>query len=257
LENDLRKALENHEFDLHYQPILSLQDEKIIGFEALLRWLHPTRGMILPDESVPVAEETGLIIPVGQWVMQEACLQLKEWQVKFPLVPPLSVSVNVSGKQLLNTDFINRMRVILKETGIAPDSLAMEITESLLLESDAAFSAQLDGLVQLGIHLHIDDFGKGYSSYSYLQRLPLKSIKIDSVFIRKIAEGGEDTEIVRSIIMLARSLNMSAIAEGVETEAQYAKLKDLQCHFAQGYFFAKPLPSAEAEALLATKYLVK
>ncbi len=256
LETNLRQALEKKEFTLYYQPILSLASERIIGFEALLRWKHPALGMVLPDKIISVAEETGLILPIGQWVMQEACRQLKIWQVEFPQEPPLMVNVNVSGKQFINADFVQKTGDTLAETQIAPHSLAMEITETLLLESDEAFYAKMDSLMQLGIHLHIDDFGTGYSSYSYLQRLPVTSVKIDGVFIRMLDVGSDNVEIVRSIVTLARSLGMSAIAEGVETEEQYTILKDIGCHFGQGYYFSKPLTSQDADALLISRYRV-
>jgi EAL domain-containing protein (putative c-di-GMP-specific phosphodiesterase class I) len=211
----------------------------------------------MPAKFIPVAEETGLILPIGQWVMREACLQLKQWQAEFPLDLPLEVSVNVSGKQLLNADFLQNTSAILHETGIAPRSMAMEITETLLLESNEALNAKLNNLVQLGVHLHIDDFGTGYSSYSYLQRLPLTSIKIDSIFIHKMENGIDNTEIVRSIIMLARSLGMSTIAEGVETEAQLAKLKNVKCQYGQGFYISRPLMIDQAEALLISKFGIK
>jgi EAL domain-containing protein (putative c-di-GMP-specific phosphodiesterase class I) len=257
LENDLRKALENHELTVYSQPIQSLGDGELIGFEALLRWNHPRRGMILPDNFVSIAEETGLILPIGLWVMREACLQLKQWQMEFPLDSPLMVSVNVSSKQLLNADFLKNTSRILHETEIAPFSMALEITETLLLESNETLTERLNNLVKMGIHLHIDDFGTGYSSYSYLQRLPLTSIKIDSIFIHKMENGGDNSQIVRSIISLARSLGMSAIAEGVETEAQLAELKSLNCQYGQGYLIARPLRIDQAEALLVSRFSSK
>lgn len=254
LENDLRKALENHEFSIYYQPIQSLDDEQLIGFEALLRWNHPKRGMIMPASFISVAEETGLILPIGRWVMREACLQLRQWQTEFSLDPPLMVSVNVSSKQLLNADFLQNTSEILHETGIAPFSMALEITETLLLESNEALNIKLNNLVKLGVHLNIDDFGTGYSSYSYLQRLPLTAIKIDSIFIHKLENDADNSEIVRSIIMLARSLGMSAIAEGVETEAQLAKLKSLDCQYGQGFYIAVPLNLDQAKTLLVSRF---
>ncbi len=224
LENDLRKALENQvapgstaqELQVYYQPIVSLATWKITGFEALVRWKHPRRGLIPPKEFIPVAEETGLIHLLGLWVMRQACQQMRQWQIQYPHDPPLTIHVNVSGKQFGQPDFVDQIQHLLGETGLEPRYLNLEITESLFVENDERFNDMLRRLCSLGVELQIDDFGTGYSSFSYLQRLPVSTIKINSTFIANMKTGNNHAEIVRSIVTLARSLGMSAIAEGVE-----------------------------------------
>jgi EAL domain-containing protein (putative c-di-GMP-specific phosphodiesterase class I) len=258
LENDLRKALETQalqdsnlqELQVYYQPIVSLASWKITGFEALVRWKHPRRGLIPPKEFIPVAEETGLIHSLGLWVMRQACQQMRQWQIQYPHDPPLTIHVNVSGKQFGQPDFVDQIQHLLAETGLEPRYLNLEITESLFVENDERFNEMLRRLCSLGVELQIDDFGTGYSSFSYLQRLPVSTIKIDSTFIANMKTGNNHAEIVRSIVTLARSLGMSAIAEGVESQDQMTQLQALDCGYGQGYYISRPAPGAVGQEIL-------
>jgi diguanylate cyclase (GGDEF)-like protein len=252
LETDLRRAADRQEFLLHYQPVVSLQSGRIVGFEALLRWQHPERGLISPGESLPVAEEIGLLIPLGKWVLQNASRQLRAWQVEFPVVPPLSMSVNLSCKQFLQSGaLLTIVDETLKETGLDPRSLALEVTETVMMENAEAALATLAQLKDRQLRISIDDFGTGYSSLSYLQRLPIDNLKIDRSFVAQIKPAGESLEIVRSIITLAHSLGKQVVAEGIETGEQLALLRSLGCEFGQGYFFSKPLETEAAGKLIA------
>jgi len=252
LETDLRRALDRQEFLLYYQPVVSLQSGRIAGFEALLRWQHPERGLISPGESLPVAEEIGLLIPIGQWVLQNALRQLRAWQVEFPVTPPLSMSVNLSCKQFLQSgELLTIVDETLKETGLDPRSLALEVTETVMMENAEAALATLAQLKDRQLRISIDDFGTGYSSLSYLQRLPIDNLKIDQSFVAEMKSAGESLEIVRSIITLAHSLGKQVIAEGVETGEQLALLRSLGCEYGQGFFFSKPLETEAAGKLIA------
>ncbi len=251
LETDLRRAVERREFFLHYQPIVAMDSGVISGFEALIRWQHPERGYISPIDFVPVAEETGLIIPIGEWVLGEACRQIKRWQEQFPTYPPLQTSVNISGKQLMKSDLIEQVRRVLQETGIDPRSLKLEITESIMMENIETAISILNQLRALGVELSIDDFGTGYSSLSYLHRFPVSTLKIDRSFVSRMDGNNENAEIVRTIIMLARNLDMDVVAEGVETEHQVLQLRALKCEYGQGYHFSKPVDVSGIEQLLA------
>jgi diguanylate cyclase (GGDEF)-like protein/PAS domain S-box-containing protein len=252
LETDLRRALDRQEFLLHYQPIVSLATQQIIGFEALLRWKHPERGMVSPAEFIPIAEETGLIVPIGLWVLKEACAQMKAWKSQLPQNLPLTISVNLSGKQF-TPQLVEEIRQILADTGLEPQHLRLEITESVLIENTEAATTLLFQLRELGIHLSMDDFGTGYSSLNYLHRFPIDTLKIDRSFISQVDRDGEQLAIVRTIMTLAWNLGMDVIAEGVETSKQLAQLKALKCDAAQGYFFYKPLDSQTAERFLHLK----
>jgi diguanylate cyclase (GGDEF)-like protein len=254
METDLRRAIERNEFILHYQPIVALETGAISGFEALIRWQHPERGFVSPEEFIPIAEETGLIIPVGQWVLRQACRQIHEWQVQFPQYPPLQVSVNLSSKQFITSNLSEQVRQILKETGVEPHSLKLEITESMVMENFETAIEMLNQLRTLGIELSIDDFGTGYSSLSYLHRFPISTLKIDRSFVSRMSDNNENAEIVRTIVMLARSLKMDVVAEGVETQDQLAQLAMLECEYGQGYYFAKPLDGEGAGKLLADRH---
>ncbi|MBW4695391.1 MAG: EAL domain-containing protein [Lyngbya sp. HA4199-MV5] len=252
LETDLRRAVERQEFRLHYQPLISLQTGKIAGFEALVRWQHPDRGLVPPNDFIPVAEETDLIIPMGQWITYEACRQLRVWQEKFPREQPLLVSVNLSGKQFSQPDLVEQIERTLQETGLDGHSLKLEITESMAMTDVASTIALLQRLKALHLQLSIDDFGTGYSSLSYLHRFPTNTIKVDRSFVSRMGDESEDAQIVQTIIILGHNLNMDIVAEGVETAEQLASLRDLQCEYGQGYFFSKPLVAEAAEALLHT-----
>jgi len=253
LETDLRWAIERQEFRLHYQPIVALDTGRIVGFEALVRWQHPERGLVSPAEFIPVAEETGWIVPIGEWVLTEACVQLAEWQKQFKLEPPLYVAVNLSGKQFSQPDLIERIEATLRDAGLSARSLKLEITESAIMEEAQIVTDRLLKLRALGVRLGLDDFGTGYSSLSYLHRFPLDTLKIDRSFVARMSEGGEHREIVRTIVALGKNLNMDVVAEGVEDPEQLIDLRSLDCAHGQGYFFAKPLKAEAAIALLAAQ----
>ncbi|MDZ7954301.1 EAL domain-containing protein [Nostoc sp. DedQUE09] len=250
LEMDLRRAVERQEFQVYYQPIVLLETYKIIGFEALVRWQHPQHGLVSPDNFIPLAEETGLIIPIGYWVLGEACRQMRAWQVQFPTDPPLTISVNLSTKQFSQPSLIEKINQIIQETGLESSSLKLEITESVLMENIQLATFMILQLQQMNIQLHLDDFGIGYSSLSYLHRFPSNALKIDRSFIAKIGADGENLEIVQAIVALAKSLNIDVIAEGVETLEQLTQLRAMKCKYAQGYFFSKPLDNKSVETLI-------
>lgn len=248
LETDLRRALERQELRLHYQPIVSLRTKQIIGFESLLRWQHPKRGEVSPQEFIPIAEETGLIVPIGHWILQEACLHMYQWHQRFP-ERKLTVNVNLSGKQF-TPQLIQEVSQILEETGLEAQFLKLEITESILMENAELAIVTLAQLRDLGTHLAIDDFGTGYSSLSYLHRFPIDTLKIDRSFTSKIDTDGEQLAIVRTIITLAWNLGMEVVAEGVETPKQLAQLRALHCDHAQGFFFCHAVDEKSVLQLL-------
>ncbi len=241
IEHDLRWVIERQELSVHYQPIISLRANRIEGFEALLRWQHPVWGMISPAEFIPVAEETGLIVPIGYWVLEEACRQVKLWQQQFPDYAPLTVNVNLSARQFTQPDLLDKITAILNRTEFDTHSLKLEITESVILGNAEQVSTILSQLKGMGIRLALDDFGTGYSSLSYLHRYPVDTLKIDRSFIDQVDTDGEKLELVRTIITLAWNLGMAVVAEGVETNKQVAQLRALQCESVQGYYFSKPL----------------
>jgi EAL domain-containing protein (putative c-di-GMP-specific phosphodiesterase class I) len=251
LETDLRCAIEAEQFQLFYQPIWSLETNSITGFEALIRWPHSERGMISPAEFIPIAEETGLIVPIGQWVIQEACRQMKIWKDQFPSAQPLTVSVNLSARQFSDPNLVSHIQSTLAQTGFPPHRLKIEITETMIVENHQAAVQILTQLQAIGIQIQVDDFGTGYSSLSVLHNLPLDTLKIDISFVRLLETDPDNAEIVKVIIKLAQNLGMVAIAEGVETQSQLRQLKALGCDFAQGYLLAKPLPPLEIERLVA------
>lgn len=255
LESDLRRAAERGEFVLDYQPIVSLEEGSLIGLEALLRWNHPTRGRVMPDDFIPLAEETRIILPIGLWVLEEASRQMKRWSDQFGLAPgQIVVHVNLSGRQFAQADLVARIAEILSRTGLAAQSLGLEITESVVMDDAEAAAAMLTDLRALNVHLQIDDFGTGYSSLSYLHRFPVDTLKIDRSFVVKMGANGEDSEIVRSIITLAQDLGMQAIAEGVETVHQLRWLRRLGCRAGQGNFLAGPVAGGEADVLLTNEW---
>lgn len=251
LETDLRKALERGEFRLHYQPIVSLQDSSLKGFEALIRWIHPRLGMVSPLDFIPLAEDTGLIIPIGRWVLWQSCKQLAEWQSVLADGKSLTMSINLSGKQLQDMDLVRQIQAITHECKIDPRSLKLEVTESAIMENPEMAAAILNKLKDLGIQLSLDDFGTGYSSLSYLHRFPFHNLKIDRSFVSKMESGDKDVEIVKVINSLAKNLGMDVVAEGIETVGQWAFLNDLACAYGQGYYFSKPLDELAAGKLIA------
>jgi diguanylate cyclase (GGDEF)-like protein len=251
LETDLRRALERNEFRNFYQPIVALDSGHVVGFEALMRWQHPTRGMIGPEEFIFVAEETGLIRDLGWWSLREACRQMSTWRARSKAYLDLTMSVNVSAKQLLQPHLVEEMKKLLTETALPPEALKLEITESAVMADPAAAAEMLQRIKSLGIRLAIDDFGTGYSSLSYLHRFPLDTLKIDRSFISGDGEGSEGMEIARTIMPMAKTLRLDVVAEGVETVEQVGLLRRLQCKYAQGYFFSKPLAPEEVPPVLS------
>jgi EAL domain-containing protein (putative c-di-GMP-specific phosphodiesterase class I) len=250
MESDLRRAIERQEFRVHYQPIVSLSTGRITGFEALLRWQHPQRGLVSPTEFIPTAEETGLITPIGWWTLREACHQLSVWQKQFPASQPLTINVNLSCKQFTQPDLLQQIDKILQEAKLAVGSLKLEITESVVMENPDLVKALLLELKQRHIHLCIDDFGTGYSSLSRLHHFPISTLKIDRSFVSRIGALGENSEIVQAIVTLAQTLSMDVVAEGIEMSEQVSPLIALQCEYGQGYFFSRPVDSDAAGELL-------
>ena len=250
LEAALHRGVEHQEFRLFYQPIVSLETGRIAGFEALLRWEHPERGLVAPDEFIPVAEDLGLIIPLGQWALREACRQLRAWQLECVDLRPLTVSVNLSGRQFAHAELLTVVDHALKETGLEASSLKLEITESVMMDNTELSSALLLDLKARHIDTCMDDFGTGYSSLSFLQQYPVDILKIDQAFM---GLGKESVEIVRTIVTLAHNLGKHVIAEGVETAEQVALLRSLHCEYGQGYFFSEPIDGTAAGLLLAAR----
>ena len=250
METDSRRALESEEFRVHYQPIVSLPSGCISGFEALVRWQQGERGMISPLEFIPVAEETGLILGIGKWVLREACHQIRVWHERFPREPPLTMSVNLSAKQFAQADLADRVGRILHETGVPAENLELEFTERVSMEDVEHSQRSIQALKRLGVRLVIDDFGTGYSSLSYLRRFSIDTLKIDRSFISQLDVNQESREIVRAITTLAHNMGMNVVAEGTETATQAAYLEQFGCDYAQGYFFFKPADAATVEALL-------
>ena len=251
LENDLRRALENREFSLHYQPEIRIGEaDKIVEVEALLRWKHPRRGLMLPEQFIPLAEETGLIVPIGRWIIKEACRQGKEWQERYPSEPPLAVCVNVSAEEIRSKDFVQGVKAALRESGLGACGLVLEITEGALFEDTERIKPVLDEIHTLGVRLAIDDFGKEYSSLSRLKRLPFDFLKIDKAFVMSLGTDPTDMTIVETIISLGHALGLEVVGEGVETSGQLECLRNMGCDIAQGNHLARPLPSGEAESVL-------
>lgn len=249
LEADLRRALERDEFQVFYQPIVSLETWRISGFEALVRWRHPERGLVSPAEFIPVAEETGQIVPIGEWVLRESSRQMKCWQDEHPELD-LSISVNLSGRQVAEPDLVDTVARVIDETGLRPGSLKLELTETLLMHHYEGAIQKMHHLRDMGIKLSIDDFGTGYSSLSHLHRFPIDFLKVDRSFVGRVGQDARESEIVKVIVGLGRNLGMQVIAEGVETSEQAGFLRDLECEYGQGYYFARPLDAEAAGALL-------
>ena len=255
LENDLRRAMEHGEFVIHYQPIFHLADGGgLWSLEALVRWVHPRQGLLDPSEFMPIAEQSRLVIPLGERVLREACRRAKDWQVAYPHTPPLTVSVNLSARQLEKSDLADAVEHVLRETQLSATCLCLDVTESVYvrgLEGNPATT--LDRLRGMGVKISIDDFGMGYSSLSYLKRLPADALKIDKSFVKGLGEDVQDTAIVRMVVELAHTLGMEVIAEGVEGWGQAALLNEMGCDFAQGYHFSKPLRPEEVSMFLAER----
>lgn len=251
LESDLHQALEARQFVLYYQPQVD-DASRTVGVECLIRWIHPRRGLIPPAEFIPLAEETGLIIPVGQWVLETACAQLNLWH-QDPLTRDLTLAINVSSQQFRDADFIKQVQAAIQRHDISPGLVKLELTESMLLDDIEATIANMNALKEIGVGFSLDDFGAGYSSLQYLKRLPLEELKIDRSFVRDIAVDSSDSAIVRTIVAMAKSLDLSVIAEGVETEIQRSLLLESGCTHFQGYLFAKPVPANELEAVLGKR----
>jgi len=251
LEEGLRHANEKRQFTLHYQPIIELQSGCLVGFEALIRWRHPDLGLVSPGEFIPVAEEIGLIVPIGRWVLREACSQLKSWHDRFPSTPPLTVNVNLSGRELADANLIATIRQALDETGADPRSLRLEIPEKTMMDDMKRQVTVLHEIRKLGVRLCLDDFGSGHSSISCLHRFPIDMLKIDQMFIDNMGAGIDYAAVIHAIITLAHNLNMSVVATGVESgDVQVAQLQALQCDYAQGFFFSETLAADAADAFI-------
>ena len=248
MEQDLRLAIKRSEFELHYQPKLCLTTNTVIGAEALIRWRHPRRGLLSPDKFIPLAEETSLIVEIGEWVIRDACRQIVKWQAEG--VKLQRVAVNLSAIQLESDTFVGLVETILKETGVPIKAIELELTESMVLRNPDRSVVTLNRLHNLGIHLALDDFGTGYSSLSYLKRLPVDTLKIDRSFVEGVPDDLNDSQIVRMICALAKSVLLEVVAEGIETEAQRAFLTELGAEFLQGYLISKPLPADEFRAFM-------
>jgi diguanylate cyclase (GGDEF)-like protein len=251
LETDLQRMRVCEEYRVHYQPIISLETGRVTGFEALVRWQHPERGLIFPDEFISVAEETGMIVSLDRWVLREACRQTAKWQKQFP---GLTISVNLSPKQFLHADLIKEVERILDETGLAPTCLKLEITENVLMSNAESVQQILSQIRDLGIELYLDDFGTGYSSLSYLHRFPIDVLKIDRSFISRIGAEGENSEIARAIVTLAHGMGLSVIAEGIEKDEQLFALRSLSCKYGQGNLFSMPVAVDKAEKLIVSQF---
>ena len=251
LETDLRRALEKGEFQVYYQPIVGLENGRIVEVEALVRWAHPERGLIPPLKFIPLAEETGLIVALGRWVLEEACRQGRLWQRQYPQEPPLTISVNLSARQLQHPGLVADVIQVLKDTELHPSCLKLEITESVMMLDSGTTIPRLHQLKALGIHLAVDDFGTGYSSMSYLSSLPIDTLKIDRAFVNNMGRNPEDMAIVRAIVSLAKTLNLRITSEGIETQEQLAQLHALGCDQGQGYHFDRPMPADQLGARLA------
>jgi diguanylate cyclase (GGDEF)-like protein/PAS domain S-box-containing protein len=252
LEVDLRQALEKREFELHYQPKVNLQTGSITGVEALIRWHHPRRGLVSPAQFIPIAEACGVIVPIGRWVLREACRQARAWRDAG--LPPLRIAVNVSARELREKDFVAAVLAALTETGVEPGCLELELTESFLMQDATVTGAVLQALKDLGVMLALDDFGTGYSSLSHLRRFPIDTLKIDQSFVRDLATDADDASIVNAVISMGESLNMRVVAEGVETRDQVAFLQQHGCPVGQGYYFGRPVLAGQLTPLLRANF---
>jgi len=251
IENDLRQAVERNELRVFYQPVVDLTTDRITGFEALVRWQHPVRGLIPPMSFIPLAEETGLILPIGNWVLETACRQARAWHDEWPSEAPLTMSVNLSARQFAQPDLVDQVAAILESTGLPASALKLEITESVVMDESETGINALRALRALGCRLALDDFGTGYSSLSYLKSLPLDTIKIDRSFVAGLADDDANLPIVQAVIALAHGLGIDVTAEGIETAEQLASLRSLACDHGQGFLYARPLPATDLVRLLS------
>src|SRR6266568_6841 len=249
LEADLRRALEHgDEFQLHYQPVVALRTGKLIGIEALIRWNKPGRGVLDAAEFVSLAEESGIVVPMGEWVFKTACAQLRTWHERVPALAGVTLSINVSGQQFKRPSFVEDLRKSVREAGVDPRFVAIEVTEAVIMDHVEESAAKLSRLRDMGIQIHVDDFGTGYSSLSYLHRFPITAVKIDRSFVSGVPGHVESEEVIKAIVSIAESLDFDVIAEGVESSQQVQKLEDLRCRYGQGFLLARPLPAAQLEA---------
>jgi diguanylate cyclase (GGDEF)-like protein/PAS domain S-box-containing protein len=253
MKADLQRALEHEEFVLFYQPVIELESGRVSGVEALIRWIHPTRGMVPPLDFIPLAEETGLIVPIGRWVLRTATTYAKALQDAYPMDPPFHMAVNLSARQLSRPEIVDEVRDILTETDLVPHSLILEITESVMMQDMELSIERLTELKSLGVQLAIDDFGTGYSSLNYVRRFPVDILKVDKSFIDGVSEGGESSALTAAVIELAAILGLKPVAEGIERADQLQRLLELHCDLGQGYLFAKPLPGVDLESLLTER----
>ncbi len=252
MENNLRRAMEREELILYYQPRFNARTGMVAGTEALIRWAHPESGIIAPGQFIPIAEESGLIIPIGEWVMKTACMQKTLWHREMQTQQNQAMSINLSGRQLQQKDLIKVVEKVLDDSGLPPECLEIEITESVIMHDAALTIKTLGRLKDMGVSLSMDDFGTGYSSFSYLKKFPLDIIKIDRSFIQDMTNRIEDAAIVKAIIVMAHTLRLQVVAEGVETEEQLSMLKDMDCDEVQGFLLARPLPEVEAIRFLSS-----
>jgi EAL domain-containing protein (putative c-di-GMP-specific phosphodiesterase class I) len=250
LEADLRKAIGEGELRVYYQPIADLDTGQLTGFEALVRWQHPEKGLLPPGKFIALAEETGMIISIDRWILRQACQQIMEWNEKYKPEPELSINVNISAKHIATPELRQYVIQVLEETGLESDKLKLEITEFSLVDHSDITASAFSNLQDLGVHIQIDDFGIGYSSLGYLSNFPINALKIDRSFIGNIVESTDQRDIVQAIISLTERLNVEVIAEGVETYDQLEQLRQLGCQLGQGYLFSTPLDSSEVEALI-------
>src|SRR5262249_18685314 len=250
LEMDLRGAMSRNEFSLHYQPVIDLETNRIVELEALIRWAHPRRGLLLPADFIRLSEETGLIVPIGQWVLGEACRQLRDWERAAALDVPIAVAVNLSPKQVHQATLLDEVKDILCATGLGPERLVLEITESAMLGEERTTLERLEALREVGVRLALDDFGTGYSPLTSLKQLRVNALKIDQSFVRGLGYRPEDAAIVGAVIAVAKNLNLRVAAEGIETAAQAEQLRAMGCDYGQGFYFARPMPAEHIPALL-------
>jgi EAL domain-containing protein (putative c-di-GMP-specific phosphodiesterase class I) len=246
----LRRAIDRKEFSVFYQPIICVKTQKLVGFESLARWKHPEQGYVSPTQFIPLAEDSGMIVSIGDWVFENVCLQIIDWKARGVVKNNFYVSINVSVRQLHQPDFVTNIKQVLRKSGLDPEFVRIEITETVLLDESEVVLANLEALKRLNLPLYLDDFGTGYASLSLLRKLDIEKLKIDQSFVKQLENDGESREIVQGVIGLSHNLGIDVIAEGVETLEVFQKLKELGCDYVQGYYFSKPVNSDEAEALI-------